>query len=444
VWPLAAFGGTAAATAIPFGLTCVLAAVLLRPSLGGSLDRSLIAIGGILALQLVPLPGALVGLLSPAADDLRRGLSLGAGHSGGFFPISIDVRSTLWALTVFAGSIAIFWSARTQFRQGGVRQIVRLISMLGFAVSVLAIAQAATAGRRIYWRFSTEFEGPLPFGPFINRNHFATWAIMALPLVLGYLAARAGTRGGRPAHVSGRARIAHMIDPRTAWLTAAAVAILVALLLSLSRSGMTALALSGTLTFVLARRRLDRQRRRGLIATGVVVLLLGLAWADIPALRERFAGTSTGISNRMTIWRETVPAVRDFPVAGTGAGTYQRAMFMYQRSDRTVFYNQAHNHYLQAAVEGGALLLAALILCLAALVRTARRRLSEDTSALLWIRIGAACGLGAVALQSAWETGLVMPANAALAAVLTAIVVCEPRKESLTTTAPTAPISGRP
>ena len=41
------------------------------------------------------------------------------------------------------------------------------------------------------------------------------------------------------------------------------------------------------------------------------------------------------------------------------------------------------------------------------------------------IRVGAACGLGAVALQSVWETGLVMPANAALAALLAAIVVHE-------------------
>jgi hypothetical protein len=40
-----------------------------------------------------------------------------------------------------------------------------------------------------------------------------------------------------------------------------------------------------------------------------------------------------------------------------------------------------------------------------------------------WVRAGAACGLGAIAIQSIWDTGLVMSANAALAAVLAAIVV---------------------
>ena len=67
-----------------------------------------------------------------------------------------------------------------------------MVVALGFGVSLLAIAQAATAGRDIYWRFRTEFEGPLPFGPFVNRNHFATWVIMALPFSLGYIAARLG------------------------------------------------------------------------------------------------------------------------------------------------------------------------------------------------------------------------------------------------------------
>jgi hypothetical protein len=60
-----------------------------------------------------------------------------------------------------------------------------------------------------------------------------------------------------------------------------------------------------------------------------------------------------------------------------------------------------------------------------ALARTAREQLSADQSGSYWIRGGAACGLAAVACQSLWETGLVMPANAALAAVLAASVTYE-------------------
>ena len=38
----------------------------------------------------------------------------------------------------------------------------------------------------------------VPYGPFVNRNHFATWMIMACPLVFGYLLARAPGRARAP------------------------------------------------------------------------------------------------------------------------------------------------------------------------------------------------------------------------------------------------------
>ena len=52
----------------------------------------------------------------------------------------------------------------------------------------------------------------------------------------------------------------------------------------------------------------------------------------------------------------------------------------------------------------------------------------SDRTAVFWIRIDAAGGLLAVMVQTLWETGLRMPANAALAAVLAAVVVHAPRR----------------
>lgn len=96
-------------------------------------------------------------------------------------------------------------------------------------------------------------------------------------------------------------------------------------------------------------------------------------------------------------------------------------MLYYQRAERTVPFNQAHNHYLQAAAEDGLVLLGLVAVALIALAGAVGERLTSDATGAYWIRAGAACGLLAVALQSLWETGLVMPANAALAAVLAAI-----------------------
>jgi hypothetical protein len=409
----------------------MLFALVVRPAVGRSaasrpLDYALIAVALAPLLQVIPLPKALVGALSPHSVPVRLALALDPRTVPAWVPLSIDPRSTLWASLVTAGAIALFFAARAIFEHGGVRQTVRGVSSMGFAVSIIAMAQAATAGRLIYWRFPTEYEGPLPFGPFVNRNHFATWAIMAAPLCLGYIAARANRMAAAQAAVANRrVRLARLADGRSLWLTAAGAAMIAALLISLSRSGIVSLAGAATLTALHLRPRAAAARGWWALAALVITIGIGITRADLPGVANRFSQSASGVANRTRIWKDTLPVVRDFWPTGTGAGTYRTAMLYYQRSERVVQFNQAHNHYLQAAAEEGLVLGACIACALAALAQAMRKRLSADTSGAYWIRAGAATGLVAVALQSLWETGLVMPANAALAAVLAAIALHE-------------------
>jgi O-antigen ligase len=298
---------------------------------------------------------------------------------------------------------------------------------MGFGLAVLAVAQAATPGRQIYWLFPTELESPLPFGPFANRNHFASWVIMAIPLSLGYLAAR----GVPPLRRQpGRRTSLDDLDERAIWLSAAVAAMLLALLLSLSRSGALGLVVSGVATLVLTRRARNGGHQRHLAAMLALAMVLSVSWADLPTVRDRLTGAPRELVDRVVIWTDTLPMLRDAWATGVGAGAYETGMRVYQASDRTIYFNQAHNHYLQAAAEGGLLLLSALACAMWAFVRAAREQIKADRSSVWWIRVGAASGLAAVALQSALETGLVMSANSALAAVLAAIVVHDPRRAS--------------
>jgi putative inorganic carbon (HCO3(-)) transporter len=376
------------------------------------------------SLHAVPLPVALVNVISPHAATIRQQLELLPSRAT-WTLLSIEEASTRWAGVVVVGTLALFFAARAIVSRGGLRQTVRGISALGFVFSALALAQAATAGRMIYWRFPTEYEGPLPFGPFVNRNHFATWVIMAAPVCFGYFIARSSGPDESNDHVSRRTRLARMADGRTAWLATAGAMMVAALLASMSRSGILALAGAVGWFAVAQRRRSTVRRVVGIVAMVVLVAGFALARVDIPALGERFSQSATGVRDRVKIWKDTVPIVRDFWLTGTGAGTYRAAMLVYQRTDRNVQFNQAHNHYLQAAAEGGIVLVSLLVAMLVALVRGTSTHLAADTSGAYWIRTGAACGLLAVALQSLWETGLVMPANAALAAVLAAMASSE-------------------
>ena len=433
LWPLAAFGGRGAATAIPFSVSCILLALVLRfplavarPGAFRALDLALLAMALLTVVQAVPAPRAIVDVVSPHDTAVRGALSLDPSAAPAWLPLSIDGQATVWAALVAIGAIALFFAARTVLTSGGVRQTVRGISAIGLAVSAVAIAQAATAGRKIYWLFPTEYEGPLPFGPFVNRNHFATWTIMAAPVCLGYILARAGkAKVSHAESANPRTRLARLADGRTLWLTAAGAAMIGALLLSLSRSGIVSLAGATIASALLLRPRMTSGRGWWLAAALIVTVGLGVSRADLPALADRFTRSGSSVENRVRIWRDTLPVVRDFWLTGTGVGTYRTAMLYYQRSERVVQFNQAHNHYLQATAEGGVVLLALIACASVALARLVRQRMVTDTSGYYWIRAGAATGLLAVALQSLWETGLVMPANAGLAAVLAAVAVHE-------------------
>jgi len=439
-WTAFAFGGVYPRTILPAAIGCAVLALTCRPSiLQGSPTRridlwAIVTIAAML-LQTIPLPRAIVDAIDPASEAVGRALSL--VERGGPLPLSIDVSSTLAAVLIFGGAWIFFVTARAIFRHGGVRTFTRMIAVLGLLLSALGLAQSATAHGLMYWRWHPLTEGPDPFGPFVNRNHFATWALMAIPLLAGYLIAHATAHEGPDRTAPWRQRLAAAMDARAWLLIASTTMLIVALVASLSRSGLIGLAggfacaaflaLNVSASSTAGRSAPRRGRAAALMAVlGAFVILAVSTQVGPKAVAARFGASRVGIADRIAIWHDTLPVVRDFWLTGTGAGTYLTSMAVYQRSSPGVIFNQAHNHYLQVAAEGGLLIGLPVLFALAAFARAALANLAADRTGMYWIRAGAAAGLFGVAVQSLWETGLTIPANAALAAVLAAIVIDAP------------------
>jgi O-antigen ligase len=388
------------------------------------------------ALQLVPMPRSVTTALSPAAQGIENALALVPG--AGLRPLTINLTDSTAAVVLLGGLLLLFVTARRMFDRGGIRTLVRIIAVTALALSAIALAQDATAKGLMYWRFAPVREGPDPFGPFINRNHFATWAMMAAPLCAGYLAAHAAAHP----HVrtaGWRRRMRQALDGRTWMLAAATILLVIATAASLSRSGLAGLATAAVCALILMRRRGGLQAERAVraatplavVAVGAVLGALTLVGAG--AISARFGASRVALADRLAIWHDTLPVLRDFWLTGTGVGTFQVAMAVYQRSKLEVIFNQAHNHYLQIAAEGGVLVGVPVCLALAVFAGSAWNSLEQDRSPMYFIRAGAAAGLVGVALQSLWETGLTIPANAALAVVLAAIVLHRPAQATATT-----------
>jgi O-antigen ligase len=306
---------------------------------------------------------------------------------------------------------------------------------IGVLLAVVAVVQAAAIDRqdpRVYgfWRPQ---QITLPFGPFINRNHFAGWMVMALPLSVGYSLAVFQT-SERPHRGGWRAWLLWVTRPEASRFALVAFSILAmgtSIVLSTSRSGMASAAAALAVLGVLAgiRGHTDVRKLAGIY---LLVLVAGaLAWAGFGATVDRFAQSAAHLPARVLAWRDTLRIFTDFPVAGVGIGSFGTAMLVYQSFDRRYLYNQAHNDYLEVLAEGG--LLVTIPVAIAAglfLWRVGgRMRAADEGTERMWIRAGAVAGLAGIAVQSLVEFSLQMPGNAVLFTVLAAIAAHEaPRR----------------
>jgi hypothetical protein len=416
--------------ALPVLIACAGAFLLTRPHIATTsetrlLDVALLASLAAILLQTVPLPGPVAGALSPEAWSLQAMLHFERVRS--WWPVSIDSRLTRLALTYAAAPVLLFWAAREAFGRGGVRLAARTIAWVGLAITLIALAHRATAPRTLMWQWRAPDPGSLPFGPFVNPNHFAAWLVMASALTAGYLVAHRRTH--RSDQSSVRLVVSDWLADGSGLILAGSLVImLLGLAASLSRAAIlsAAVALLTALTAVQRRRVVGRGFLAGALVVGVV--LAAAVWANRQGLERKFA-TPTTVS-RTTIWKDTVPVIADFWATGTGAGTYARAMLRYQQASPDAHFNQAHSESIQLAAEGGVLVAIPVLIAIAAWVALARRQLRRDVHELFWIRLGAAAGLLAVAVQGIFDTPLRAPANALLAALLAAIVVHDRNRES--------------
>lgn len=435
------FGGAPSWTTAPLlGLAALGALVAPRRTLTfprewRALDLALAAVVAAILLQTVPLPPGAAAILSPEAGRVRAALSFATIGTTDWVPLSIDPDATRRSAATVALGILAFWVARAVFGAGGsTRSFCRMLGLFGAAVAVAAVVQKAAAPRLLLFVLAPEARSASPFGAFTNRNHLAAWLLMVSAPVAGYLIARLHTH---PAYRARSPREAlHRFLSSGIVLTAAAVLTTTATLLAtLSRSAVAGLAAAALCGWRLGRPRMSLERTSLPTLLGLVgaVLVAVVMFVDIDGWAVRMQQTLNRDPlefSRLTIWRESLPMVRDFWLTGTGAGTFSDAMSQYQQTrtwvgsmQRWAHFNNAHSTYLQVASEGGLLLVIPALAALIALAALGYRAVRTDKGEMFWVRVGAAAGLTGLFVQGVWEVPLIMPANAVLCGVLAGLLL---------------------
>jgi O-antigen ligase len=285
------------------------------------------------------------------------------------------------------------------------------IVWLGFAISVFAILQDLTFNGKIYW-FRELTYGGMPFGPFVNRNHFAGFIELVVPFGLALLAVRGRRRDQLPL---------------IGLLTVLPVG---ALALSASRGGIFAFG-AELIVLVLLLLLVGAQKRQllaGLLALGVAAALV--SWLGFDQVVARFSEVhnpevtqARRIAMASGAWRIFL----DHPVAGTGLGTIISVFPRYDTDYDAKIVDHVHNDHAELLAETGAIGGLCWLAFLVLLFGYGVRNLKSDHDPLVRaVHLGALVACTGLLVHGLMDFNLHIPSNALLFYVMAGMATSVP------------------
>ena len=388
----------------------------------------LLALAGLIALQLVPLPPELWHALPGREGIARRDALVGLGDN--WRPLSLSPSKSWNSLVSLVVPLAALLLAAVQPASSRLR-IVEVLLIVAATSAVLGLAQilGPASGPLYFYNITNEASA---VGLFANRNHHATFLAASFPLLGWYFlfAVRSELLLSR-LWVSGIAGSAGL------W------ALVIAL--SGSRSGLVLLGLALAVVLLQFRMALNRgrfSRQRGplpfsrprariALGAGIAAAVVVAIWAvpRLPAF-QRLGAEDFAADVRFSAAPTVFAMAREAFPAGLGFGAFEHAYKAYEPDAllTSSYFNQAHDDFLQLAVEAGLpglVLLGLALLFLAGRFRALLpwlRRAEPDA----WLALAAFASLGLLAAASAVDYPLRTPSQMVFAVLLVVFALYPP------------------
>lgn len=353
-------------------------------------------------------------------------------ENGKRFAISLDVEATRLTMEVTAYlliALILFSSFLVSLRR--LSWLQHFLVIFGLGLAVFGLVQKFTWNGKYYWIITPSSLAVAPLGPFVNRNHFAGYLEMIIPIPVSLILVRA-------------VRSELML-----FYGFAAVMMSISVFISLSRGGM--ISLMASLIFIAAygikpvmeRLKGEGETRWGYVLApriGAFLLIaltigIGVWWVGGDAVIERAErteltgeargsrpGKETFYQSRGWIWRDTMTMIRANWMTGIGFGAFETAYPIYSQSDGSLIISQAHNDYLQVLADCGVIGGLIAICFLFVLFRNFVRGLGHPDQRLNGLVLGCGGGIIAMLVHSLFDFNLQLPSNALLFLALTAVI----------------------
>ncbi|HEU0106634.1 MAG TPA: O-antigen ligase family protein, partial [Vicinamibacteria bacterium] len=375
--------------------------------------------------QLVPLPPGLHALLAPGSAAVWHPAEPAAAALLGSRarPISIDPAATSAWLGLTSGVVALGLLAAPAL--GRRRTMVAAAWTLvgaGSLVAVYGIVARTAFGPLLYGYIAVPTVSP--FGPFVNKNHFAGYVEMPALLALGL------GRGLWRQAASAPSAATPSASPTALVALGASAIMVMAVLLSMSRGGalgvVSGIAVVAVVDFMTA-------RHRGALGKVLVPVGLGLLLAVLVAVmpgdvHERLMGIGRSSDNstlyRKAIWKDSLRACTASPLFGQGMGAFADVIPRFKTSAGLFRVDHPENEPIEIAVEGGVIaLFAAATAVVVTFARSVRAIRGHRDRVLRGIVTGALAGVAALTVHGLVDFNLRIPSNALMFVALYAVTV---------------------
>ncbi|MEW5807005.1 MAG: O-antigen ligase family protein [Acidobacteriota bacterium] len=359
-----------------------------------------------------------------------------------FRTLSVYSYLTREHLILLLAYLSIFFIIIDHYRtREKVYRLLLIIIVSGLLIASFGIIQKLTWNGKIYWLRSAG-EGVSPFGPFVNRDHFAGYMELIVPLAFGLfftlISRKIETEEGKVKWKIDMGRDGWNITEveefsiQKAFTLGFLLAITIAsIFMSLSRGGLVATSI----TFILFAALLFIGKRKSMMEIITMASVLGVSFIvlitiGLTPVKERIE-TLTGFSiesaffkGRMAVWKHTLELIRDFPLFGSGLGTFRQAFLSYYPSGSASVWNQTHNDYLQLLSEVGIVgFLIFLVGLFLFFIKYYRKAVFERSNADRYINLGLAMAIFSMGLHSFVDFNLQIPSNGFLFVVLMALLI---------------------
>ncbi|MBI5582477.1 MAG: O-antigen ligase family protein, partial [Deltaproteobacteria bacterium] len=336
---------------------------------------------------------------------------------------------TWYSLTFGSALLGYYGLARWGLTGRSAREfLISGLLLLGTLESLYALVLLATGRPYVLWWEKTVNQG-VATGSFIDRNHLAGFLSLIICLGVGFLWAhiqgRPETVRRKPASWSARLEDAlQSLGPRGFLILSALALMLTALLSTASRGGALSLLAGTAFMAGLIGIRFLKNRQALVLLLSLIITGGYVGSLTLDRVLVRFQNLAEGAEERLALTRAAWRMAVDFPLAGTGLGTFEFVFPTYQNSLTEVLVDYAHNDWIQLLAETGwvGLLLAGgglAWLLVSGTVQWFKSRQPQQ----LGIGLGGLGALIAIAVHEVTEFNLHIPANALLLSLIVALLV---------------------